>query len=67
MLDVSYVDAPLFVPLRGFEGHLFLGLGRAFGLVPSVESTIFGHDAATSTGRYLYPFLEKRGIYVDTF
>src|SRR5437879_1276249 len=63
MLDISYIDAPIFVTPRGFEGHLFLGLGWAFRLVPPIERTIFGHDAPTGAWRHLDALLEKRGVH----
>ena len=57
MLDISYVYTPIFVPPRGFEGHLFLGL------VPSIECAVLRQDAATRAGGHLYPLLEKRSMH----
>jgi hypothetical protein len=58
MLDIPYVDAPLFVPPSGFKGHLFLRLGWGFGLIPSRDGTIFCHDAPACAWRQLYSLLE---------
>ena len=45
MLDITYIDTPIFVSSRGPEWHLFLRLGRGFRLIPPIERAIFCHNA----------------------
>lgn len=63
MLDIPYIDAPEFVPPRGFEWHLFLWPVLAFRLSPPIERTMLRHDASTGARRYLYSLLEQGGVH----
>ena len=58
MLDIPAINTPILVFSRGFKGHLFLRLGRAFGLVPPIEGAMLRHDAPTRTRGDLDSLLE---------
>ena len=50
----------------GIKRHLLLGLGRAFGFLPSIERAVLRHDTPAGARGRLYSLLEQGGVYVDT-